>query len=100
MIQMSLLTCADNGIVQPDGNVAQDNRITGASRNGYSVTVHFEIDFSFSIFLFELKLLLSVIILTIGKDDCRDNSDELPENCPVCSAETDFKCSNNRCIPK
>ena len=35
-----------------------------------------------------------------GKDDCRDNSDELPENCPSCQTETDFKCSNNRCIPK
>lgn len=35
-----------------------------------------------------------------GKDDCRDNSDELPENCPVCQTDTDFKCKNNRCIPK
>lgn len=35
-----------------------------------------------------------------GKDDCRDNSDELPENCPKCASETDFKCGNNRCIPK
>ena len=34
------------------------------------------------------------------KDDCRDNSDELPENCPTCQSETDFKCKNNRCIPK
>ena len=35
-----------------------------------------------------------------GKDDCRDNSDELPENCPSCNLDTDFKCGNNRCIPK
>lgn len=99
MIPMSPLTCADNGIVQPDGNVALENRTTGASRNGYSVTVSFVLDLiHFSVFLFELKLPL--IITTTGKDDCRDNSDELPENCPVCSAETDFKCSNNRCIPK
>lgn len=34
-----------------------------------------------------------------GKDDCRDASDELPENCPKC-LDTDFKCNNNRCIPK
>lgn len=35
-----------------------------------------------------------------GKDDCRDGSDEQPENCPTCQQETDFKCANNRCIPK
>lgn len=35
-----------------------------------------------------------------GKDDCRDKSDELPENCPQCNQETDFKCNNNRCIPR
>lgn len=35
-----------------------------------------------------------------GKDDCRDNSDELPENCPSCNPDTDFKCKNNRCVPK
>lgn len=35
-----------------------------------------------------------------GKDDCRDNSDEQPENCPSCNVDTDFKCGNNRCIPK
>ena len=34
-----------------------------------------------------------------GKDDCRDNSDEKPENCPKCQ-DTDFRCGNNRCIPK
>lgn len=34
-----------------------------------------------------------------GKDDCRDGSDELPENCPACD-ETEMKCKNNRCIPK
>lgn len=98
MTRMSPLICADNGIVQPDGNVVQDNRTIGASRNGYSVTVSFGLDISFGVFLFELKL--SLVITTTGKDDCRDNSDELPENCPVCSSETDFKCSNNRCIPK
>lgn len=38
MTQMSPLICADNGIVQPDGNVVQDNQTTGAFRNGYSVT--------------------------------------------------------------
>lgn len=35
-----------------------------------------------------------------GKDDCRDGSDELAENCPTCSAETDFTCENKRCVPK
>lgn len=34
-----------------------------------------------------------------GKDDCRDNSDEIAENCPACP-DTDFKCANNRCVPK
>lgn len=35
-----------------------------------------------------------------GKDDCRDGSDERPENCPKCDPNMDFKCANNRCVPK
>lgn len=35
-----------------------------------------------------------------GKDDCRDNSDELPQHCPKCNPSTEFQCKNNRCIPK
>ena len=35
-----------------------------------------------------------------GKDDCRDGSDELDENCPPCEEKGDFRCRNRRCIPK
>ena len=35
-----------------------------------------------------------------GKDDCRDGSDELPENCKKCEDSGDFKCRNNRCVPQ
>lgn len=38
MIPMNQRICADNEIVQLDGNVAQDNRITVAFQNGCSVT--------------------------------------------------------------
>ncbi|KAG8239825.1 hypothetical protein J437_LFUL019395, partial [Ladona fulva] len=34
-----------------------------------------------------------------GKDDCRDGSDELPENCPKCLDAQDFLCANYQCIP-
>ena len=35
-----------------------------------------------------------------GDDNCRDNSDELTENCPPCEEKRDFRCKNRRCIPK
>ncbi|KAK4308448.1 hypothetical protein Pmani_019855 [Petrolisthes manimaculis] len=35
-----------------------------------------------------------------GKEDCRDNTDEQPENCPKCHENGDFQCNNRRCIPK
>jgi low density lipoprotein-related protein 2 len=46
------------------------------------------------------KHYLKTLLFFFHSDDCRDGSDELPENCPKCNAETDFKCANNRCIPK
>ena len=35
-----------------------------------------------------------------GKDDCRDGSDELDENCPACVEKGDWQCKNRRCISK
>ncbi|KAK4319930.1 hypothetical protein Pmani_009170 [Petrolisthes manimaculis] len=35
-----------------------------------------------------------------GKEDCRDNTDVQPENCPKCHENGDFQCNNRRCIPK
>lgn len=38
MTQMNRLTCADNGTVRPDGRDVRERPITGAYRNGCSVT--------------------------------------------------------------
>ena len=35
-----------------------------------------------------------------GKDDCRDGTDELDENCPKCEEKGDWQCKNRRCISK
>ena len=35
-----------------------------------------------------------------GKDDCRDGTDELPENCNKCEEKGEFRCRNQRCVPQ
>ncbi len=35
-----------------------------------------------------------------GINDCRDNSDENPNQCPACNNASHFRCNNGQCIPR
>lgn len=95
---MSPPTCVVKEIAQLDGNDAQVNRTIDAFQNGCSVMEKMVNISDCHQFGFESAYVICVFFHS--PKDCRDNSDELPENCPACNSETDFKCNNNRCIPK
>jgi hypothetical protein len=35
-----------------------------------------------------------------GVNDCRDNSDENPNQCRACNDASHFRCNNRQCIPR
>ena len=35
-----------------------------------------------------------------GFNDCGDNSDENPDQCPPCNDANHFRCNNGQCIPR
>ncbi len=35
-----------------------------------------------------------------GINDCRDNSDENPNQCPTCNNASHFRCNTGQCIPR